>query len=81
VTSRSTPPAALEFLVAGRSDEGLVVCVQFAAEGAPPWLRVTDPHDARCVVDLLITSDQLLAAATAWTSEINALPARPWDAG
>ncbi len=48
------------------------------AEAAQPWLRASDPHHARSVIDLRVPEDQLAAAACEWTSQLDALPGRPW---
>jgi hypothetical protein len=69
---------ALEFSVAEYQEAGPVVCIHLAAEAAPPWLRATDPHLARFAVELAVRTGQLAAAASDWTEQLNALPARPW---
>lgn len=69
---------ALGFSVAGYQQTGTVVCIHFAAEAAPPWLRPAGPHHARFVVKLAVRAGELAAAASDWTEQLNALPARPW---
>jgi hypothetical protein len=69
---------ALGFSVAEYQETGPVVRIHFAAEAAPPWLRATDPHLARFAVELAVRTGQLAAAASDWTEQLNALPARPW---
>ena len=69
---------ALGFSVAEYQEAGLVVCIHLAAEAAPPWLRARDPHVAHLAVELAVDASQLAAAASEWTGQLNALPARPW---
>ena len=69
---------ALGFSVAGYQEQGLIVRAYFTAEAAPPWLRADDPHHARSVVDLHLSSDQLASAAGEWAQQLSALPGRPW---
>ncbi|MCU7722513.1 hypothetical protein ODJ79_02180 [Actinoplanes sp. KI2] len=67
---------ALGFAIAGRSDTEVVLRVRFTAEAAPPWLRADNPHSAQCTAELRLRPAQLLAAATAWSRELEALPSR-----
>lgn len=67
---------ALGFSIAAHRDNELVLRVHFAAEAAPPWLRVEDPDSAQYVVELRVRPDELVAAATAWSRELDALPSR-----
>jgi hypothetical protein len=69
---------ALGFSVAEYQETGPVVCIHLAAEAAPPWLRAEDPHLARFAVELATRTSELAAAASDWTGQLNALPARPW---
>jgi hypothetical protein len=66
----------LGFSIAAHRDTEVVVRVHFTAEAAPPWLRDKDPHSAPYVVELRQRPDELLAAATAWSEELDALPSR-----
>ncbi|WP_442935183.1 WapI family immunity protein [Micromonospora sp. CPCC 206061] len=66
----------LGFPVAAHRDDELVLHVEFTAEATPPWLRVENPHSAQYTVELRLRSDELLAAATAWSQELDALPSR-----
>jgi len=66
----------LDFSVAARAGDELVVRVRFAAEGAPPWLRDDDPRTAEHAVELRLRADQLLVAAGTWEHELDALPYR-----
>lgn len=66
----------LGFSIAAHRDNELVVRVHFTAEAAPPRLRVEDPHSAQYAVELRLRPDKLLAAATAWSQELDALPSR-----
>ena len=66
----------LGFSVAAHRDDELVLHIHFTAEAAPPWLRIENPHSAQCVVKLRQRPNELLAAATAWSEELDALPSR-----
>jgi hypothetical protein len=66
----------LGFSIAAHRNNELVLHVQFTAEAAPPWLRVENPHSAQYAVELRLRSDELLAAATTWSQELDALPSR-----
>ncbi len=69
---------ALGFSVAGYQETGPVVCIHLAAEAAPPWQRAEYPHLSSFAVELVTRTSQLAAAASDWTEQLNALPARPW---
>jgi hypothetical protein len=69
---------ALGFSAVAYQEQGLIIRAYFTAEAAPPWLRADDPHHARAAVDLRLSSDQLAAAASGWTQQLNELPGRPW---
>ncbi len=66
----------LGFSVTAHRNDELVLHVEFAAEAAPPWLRVDNPHSAQYTVELRLRSDELRAAATAWSQELDARPSR-----
>ena len=67
----------LGFTVTARAGDESVVRVQFAAEATPPWLRDDEHHySAGYAVELRLRADRLLAAAEAWTHELDALPGR-----
>ncbi len=66
----------LGFSTAARGENHLVLRIYFTNEAAPPWLRVEHPHSAHYTVELRLRSDELLAAAAAWSDELDALPSR-----
>ncbi|BAL89359.1 hypothetical protein AMIS_41390 [Actinoplanes missouriensis 431] len=66
----------LGFSVTAHRDDELVLHVELAAEAAPPWLHVANPHSDQYTVELRLRSDELLAAATAWSQQLDALPSR-----
>lgn len=75
-SSLSFMEPVLGFSVPAHRDDELVLHVQFTAEAAPPRLRVENPRSAQYTVELRLRSDELLAAATAWSQELDALPRR-----
>ncbi len=75
-SSLSFMEPVLGFSTAARGENQVVLHMEFTAEAAPPWLRLENPHSAQYTVELRLRSDELLAAAAAWSHELDALPSR-----
>jgi hypothetical protein len=72
IASLSFTEPVLGFSVVAPRDDERVLHVEFAAEAAPPWLRAGKRYTA----ELRIRPGDLLATATAWSRELDALPGR-----